>query len=72
MLGDCKIQTILDEVKPNEEDKSYVAVVEDQTCWINLVAFFLKFKILGGPPLHIAMPLLIGLMGVNLESSKMC
>ena len=41
MLGDCKIQTMLDEVKPNEEDRSYVAVVEDQTCWINLVAFFL-------------------------------
>ena len=36
------------------------------------IYFKKKFKILGGPPLHIATPLLIGLMGVNLESSKMC
>ena len=30
MLGDCTIQTILDDVDPNEDDGSCVIVVEDQ------------------------------------------
>ena len=29
MLGDCTIQTILDDMEPNEEDGSCVTAVED-------------------------------------------